>query len=125
MFLGLAQTEDYMWFETEPSRGGLRVLRDHFHRLGFPLPDFRVDVVEGTQIFGVPPIYRSRQGFSANLDALAAEDPFTAAENVALFSENGEYGLFFVNEQIALPRLLLTSTGESTNYVYVPQSSAG
>jgi hypothetical protein len=123
-----------MFFDDlEPTCGGLLVLCDFFRREGWELPDLRLDVVRGAMEPDEPLMYRSRQGFSAGPEVLAKENPFAPATNVALFSKDGRYGLFFVREQLIsreqrsnmlmLPPMTFSGDVGGSSYLPLPQTT--
>lgn len=82
-----------------PTFGGLRSLRNFFLRVsGISLPDFRINVFQNPQPFNARPLVFEPERWArrADLDALAATNPFGPAANTALLSADGLHGLVFV-----------------------------
>jgi hypothetical protein len=79
----------------EPTYAGLRVLRESLPG-GFSLPDFRVNLFDKAQLVETQLDFCPERWMPADLDALAAKDPFGVAVNVALLSSNARFGIAFI-----------------------------
>jgi hypothetical protein len=111
-----------------PTYSGLELVQAEFQETVFPLPAFRADILSGIQpVYSCGlPIHKFVLGVSADLHSLATEDSYGQPKNVALCSENGEYGLRFVEEWFLRDVCALSDEQrQSSSYIVVRMEPYG